>query len=1789
MQNPRHSPSHLIPSHLIPTHLIPSCIAALVFALIVVLLTGPAVADDIRLVHDDEPNDAPHQALPIALRSAKQTIRILGDLDGQDQDGYRLVIDEDEAGRRFDLELTGRGGALTRLDVFDFTAQADGRGRIPEALERRPVSILALSTTDGLRPARASGLMFVPGVYLLAVSHSGGSGAYTLELSARDDTTVRVLDALPSEQAPVELRPGRVGGFWTAAGAAWFTFDISEKQAADGAAWSLEHQAELGHEARLALFGPDDAMLLEMNSADGQVLRRNGLVLAPGAYRLRSTVRSDGIRRILVDTGAPQAVDGYEVEPNDKASSRIEFGMPLRGRIEGSDRDQFEFLIDDTQAGRRFDLTLETAPETQYEFCLLQSESGMSQCSRGVGGRSALRDLVLSSGRYELHWYDRKRVDSDWELNWRVGEPVRAGDEAEPNDDHGQASAMHERGFARGRFVGSETDHWRFSVSGEPQLWRIQLQGDNLYELYLKDNRGAVISKQRSGGAARIRLDNQFLLPGEYIVAAVGRGDGDYAIRLQPLGPPPPGMEMEPNDSPADAGRLEFGLDASGTLAESGDTDLWRFELVGTERLRITVTPPVDGSIKGSLGVGDEAATLREINHADGALVWERELPAGDYLVSLRPHTSSEAEYRIQFERLDLLEPPPDAEPNELRSQASVWPANGIVVGEVGRMRGDIDWFEIAPRAEAVTLTWPEQSGVSFALVAEAHPETSLAQRGGGNWSATLAPGMRHWLEVRGKGEYRIEAPALARQSGPEQLAPPQLAWTLASDAVQAFSPWGQRLAARLQVSNAAAEPREFQLQTHLTDARWQLRPPTPTVALAAGETRTLDFEIEIPPDAIGLPVQLSAAASDARGTGRAKIEIHADPEALPQHPEFHWAVPEALRGGFNVASSRFGGEPVESPNINAKQFGYINRLFDGLARHGRWTGFTIPTPRGTGPDQWGQPTVRLAGEVPVPVRGVLLNPTSTYATDRYLAEFAIELSEDGQTWREVLRDRLEPMAVEQAFVLDTAVSARYARLRPLGAAGGAPESFGGVTLGEFKVVAEPGWRPGNATFNLADPDLGGHLVRSDPPISGNAFNKQLLTVDGKAPKLRMHGQGEAEVVLGFEHARAAAIKRVLIEPLETETDHPLRVRLSAGEQSPSGPWLPLVEFELVDGAGSIELPSPVWARYLRLQFEVEEGTRNIGFPDRIAVFEADGDSVLGEWGHLAWAGPWEQLDPPEWRGFDSAPDNDRPETATVLEPGTPAPGRALLGKYSAHYRLQLPADNNRVELVLRGWPTLEAQARLFDAAGKELLLSRISDPKLGNEIRYEALVEPGSNLRLQVEEPPRALIFAWDTSGSVSAWIPTIQRALRAYAEQIRPGVDEVNLLPFGLRRPLLEDWQGHPWPLMRMMAGGMQLTNSSAAEASLAVAARAMIDRPGKKAVILLTDAATSSDATLWTSLDAGRPQVFALKLSSEGALASNPAEEIDLMQDWARVRGGHFEYVTGYASLSRGYERASAWLKRPVDFEVEASFNFVEDPDPAQLRVVSGALAPAARGAVEIILDASGSMLKRIDGQRRIEIARAAIRQAVEHSLPEGLPLALRVYGHREAGSCRTDLEIPLAPLDKTAFLEQVDAVQAINLARTPIADSLAAVASDLAGVEGRKLVVLLTDGEETCDGDPAAVIARLAEDGVDVRINIVGFALDDEAVKRQFSEWAELGGGMYLDAAEADALDDALEQSLRLPFTVLDGNGEAVASGLVDGEQIELPPGRYTLRIDTAVQRRIENVELTPGGEIEVKLD
>jgi hypothetical protein len=234
------------------------------------------------------------------------------------------------------------------------------------------------------------------------------------------------------------------------------------------------------------------------------------------------------------------------------------------------------------------------------------------------------------------------------------------------------------------------------------------------------------------------------------------------------------------------------------------------------------------------------------------------------------------------------------------------------------------------------------------------------------------------------------------------------------------------------------------------------------------------------------------------------------------------------------------------------------------------------------------------------------------------------------------------------------------------------------------------------------------------------------------------------------------------------------------------------------------------------------------------------------------------------------------------------------------------------------------------------------------------------------------------------------------------------------------------------------------------------------------------------------------------------------------------------------------------------------------------VTHAKPTAASGAVEIILDASGSMLQRIGAQRRIDIAKQTLTKLTGATIPAGTPFALRVFG-RELDSCQTDLEIPLRPLDPAATAAKIAQLEAKNNAKTPIGASLEQVANDLSAANGERLVILLTDGEETCNGDPAAAIEKLKKGGVDVRVNIVGFAIDDAKLAATFRHWAKAGEGQYFDAQDAAGLGAALARATQPGFELLNAQRQVIAEGLVGGDAVRALPGAYIVRLKGQAER------------------
>ena len=126
---------------------------------------------------------------------------------------------------------------------------------------------------------------------------------------------------------------------------------------------------------------------------------------------------------------------------------------------------------------------------------------------------------------------------------------------------------------------------------------------------------------------------------------------------------------------------------------------------------------------------------------------------------------------------------------------------------------------------------------------------------------------------------------------------------------------------------------------------------------------------------------------------------------------------------------------------------------------------------------------------------------------------------------------------------------------------------------------------------------------------------------------------------------------------------------------------------------------------------------------------------------------------------------------------------------------------------------------------------------------------------------------------------------------------------------------------------------------------------------------------------------------------------------------------------------------------------------------------------------LLDGSGSMMGHwVDGKSRIDVAKEILTRLVDslRNNPD-LELALRVYGHRyprQSNNCQdTRLEVPFASKNHDAIINKLKEI--VPKGVTPITYSMEQAANDFPTTQGyRNILILITDGIESCGGDPCA---------------------------------------------------------------------------------------------------------------------
>lgn len=251
-----------------------------------------------------------------------------------------------------------------------------------------------------------------------------------------------------------------------------------------------------------------------------------------------------------------------------------------------------------------------------------------------------------------------------------------------------------------------------------------------------------------------------------------------------------------------------------------------------------------------------------------------------------------------------------------------------------------------------------------------------------------------------------------------------------------------------------------------------------------------------------------------------------------------------------------------------------------------------------------------------------------------------------------------------------------------------------------------------------------------------------------------------------------------------------------------------------------------------------------------------------------------------------------------------------------------------------------------------------------------------------------------------------------------------------------------------------------------------------------------------------------------------------------------------------MPRSLFAGPAW-ERVRAANICSSSEDVDDPDPVE---------PGGKvtGSLILVFDASGSMGEEVSpGVRRMDVAKQSVRELLTgNALPPGVEVGLLIYYDCDR------IEWEPFTHDYSELLYWVEAAEPSG--STPLAaaiDEAAGRMRDEAARNGQPGdIIVVSDGRETCGGDPygaaararqqpmpadtqnripapapRAVTASLAQEGGEVRVSTIGLAVSED-VDRELAGIAQEGGGIYLPAGDVDALTDALGEAISVgqPF-------------------------------------------------------
>lgn len=191
--------------------------------------------------------------------------------------------------------------------------------------------------------------------------------------------------------------------------------------------------------------------------------------------------------------------------------------------------------------------------------------------------------------------------------------------------------------------------------------------------------------------------------------------------------------------------------------------------------------------------------------------------------------------------------------------------------------------------------------------------------------------------------------------------------------------------------------------------------------------------------------------------------------------------------------------------------------------------------------------------------------------------------------------------------------------------------------------------------------------------------------------------------------------------------------------------------------------------------------------------------------------------------------------------------------------------------------------------------------------------------------------------------------------------------------------------------------------------------------------------------------------------------------------------------------------------------------------------------------IVFDASGSM----SGNEKLGIATTVTRiDEVRAALGRVLPAAARsrrvgliTYGPGPYNQCNVEINLTPAPNAAKRIMQEVDALTPAG--KTPLTSAVKQAADVLDFRRKPGVIVVLTDGEETCGGSPCDLGKQLHEAAEQLIVHVIAYQASQfrwtgEQSVHGIKCLADETNGLYVTADTQEELVAAFQETLSCPM-------------------------------------------------------